>query len=293
MRISTGYQYGMYQSDISRAQSRYFDAQRIVSTGKRLNTPSDDPQGTSQVLNLGSLKSAAQQYSKNLDTAKGVLGFTESALEEANRLLKRSYELAVAGSNGATSQEGRVAMATEITQIQQRLVELGNTTGPGGQYIFAGQMTDTKPFNLAGATLTYNGDGNNINVETSPNDTMTVNTQGEQLFRNAFDQLESLKNNLQGGNIAGLSGVNIQNLQDAQAQFTNARGVVGTKLKTVEQLKDHTTRRIDDFTVGISQIEEVDMTEAIMQYQLAETAYQAALSTVSQASRLSLVDFIN
>jgi flagellar hook-associated protein 3 FlgL len=293
MRISTGYQYGAYQSDISRAQSRYFDTQRIVSTGKKLNTVSDDPQGASQVLNLSGLKSAAQQYSKNLDTAKGFLGFTESALDEANQLIKRGYELAVSGANGATSQEGRDAMATEVNQIQQRLVELGNTTGPGGQYIFAGQMTDSKPFNLAGSVLTFNGDANNINVETSPNDTMTVNTPGEQLFRNAFNELESLKTNLQGGNLAGLSGVNVKNLQDAQTQFTNARGVVGTKLKTVEQLKDHTTRRIDDFTVGISQIEEVDMTEAIMNYQLAETAYQAALSTVSQASRLSLVDFIS
>lgn len=293
MRISTAYQYDRYSSQIASSQARYVEAQMRVSTGKRILKPSDDPSGMSTILNVKTLRAATEQYAKNVQAAKGVLGFTESALSEAATLTRRAYELTLSAANSTTTQQARDAMVQEVEQIQRNLVELANTRGPKGEYVFGGQKNDARPFTVTGSTLTYNGDAGDILVETGAVETLAVNTKGDPLFTNAYAELESLKADLLGGNIPALSGVHVAAVQDTLNQIQQQRGVVGAKLRTVDDLTTRYTRMQDDFTKHIADVEEVDVDEAIVQYRLAETAYTAALQVASQGFRLSLMDFIN
>jgi flagellar hook-associated protein 3 FlgL len=292
MRISTAYQFETYSSDIRASLERMNAAGRQVSTGKRLEKPSDDPLGTSRVLTMRSYRAATKQYAENLNVAKGVLGYTEESLGSLHDSVKRAYALAVQGANSSTDQSGRNAMAQEISDIQSRLVQIGNTRGPAGQYIFAGQDNGAAPYTVAGATITFNGDSNPVVVEVSPSETIQANSLGEPMFTDIFNQLETLKNNLLGGNVGAISGVSITDMQTAMKTVNAERGQVGAKLRQVQEYTDQYTRRVDDLTTGISDIEEVDVSEAIMSYQLAQTAYEAALRVASQGYQLSLMDFI-
>ncbi len=292
MRVSFSHQYDVFRNDLMRTQSDYYIAQQRVSSGKRIQTPSDDPYGTAKAVSLRALRNASDQYSQNLTSAKGFLSMSESTIAEMDTLLKRANELAVGGANGATDQSARTAMAAEITSMQARLVDLANTKGPGERSLFAGQKTDTTPFVAANGTLTYNGDNNDLYVETSPTETMPINTQMGGFLTQVYGQLEALKGNLQGGNQGAISGVDIPAIQASEKALTQLRGTIGTRLQSVNQSIDHQTRRMDDLTSQISDTEDVDMSEAILQYKRTETAYQAAMQTVSMTSRLSLMDFL-
>jgi flagellar hook-associated protein 3 FlgL len=292
MRISTGYQFESYSSQIASSEARMFEAQKRVSTGKRINVASDDPIGTRTVLNYRTLQSANTQYADNLKMAKGFLGFTEESLGETSDVMRQAYQFAVRGANTATDQVGRQGMVAEVTDLQKRLVELANSRGPSGSYIYAGQAIDQKPYTVVGNVLTYSGDTNPLNVEVGPNDTMQMNTAASNTFITAYQKLEDLKTNLQGGNVGALSGISIPDLQASMNEINLARGAVGTKLQTVETLTENYTRRNDEFTKVISDTEEVDMSDAIMKYQQAQMAYQAALQVASQGFGLSLMDFI-
>lgn len=292
MRISTAYQFETYSADMRRAQERLAIAGAQVSSGKRILKASDDPLGTARTLSMRSYKAATEQYSKNLNVAKGTLGYTEEALGSAYDGIKRAYTLAVSGANSATDQVGRNAMAQEITEIQQRLLQIGNTRGPSGQYIFAGQDNDSVPYTVSGNALVFGGDSNPIHVETSATETMQVNTIAEPLFSDTYNKLETLKNNLLGGNVGAISGVSINDMQAAMTSISASRGQVGAKLKQVEEYTTQYTRRVDDLTKGISDIEDVDIAEALTSYQLAQTAYEASLRVASQGFQLSLMDFI-
>lgn len=292
LRVSTSYQYGSYTRNIANAQQRYLQAQDHIGTGKRIHNPSDDPVGTASIVNMRSMKAASERYQKNISHGEDLLKTAESSFDDVTTLMRRAYQLAVQGANGATDQQGREAMVTEIVEIQKRLVDLGNTRGPNNEFVFSGQAVDTKPFTTAPPTLTYNGDANSMVVETAPGETMAVSVRADTLFVGAFDALESLKNNLQGGNTGAISGVDIQAMQNSLDAFAKERGKIGSKLQQLSDLDGDYQRRIDDFTQGISDVEDVDMAEAIMEYQLAETAYTAALNVASQGFRLSLMDFI-
>ncbi len=293
MRISTAYQYDTYSRDIARAQQSYLKFQRQVSTGKRINSPSDDPFGTGTILNLGSLRDATTQYTKNLQSGKTFMSFTESALGEVVTGLRRAYQLAVGGANGATDQTGREGMVQEIGQIQKRLLDLANTKGAQGQYIFAGQTANQQPLTLVGGVPQVNGGNTDVIIESSPGQTIQINSIVAQKMADAYNQLESLKQHLNSGDTGALSGVDIPTLQASMDLFNTERGKVGAKLQEVETGLSMMQRRSDEFTQAISDTEEVDMADAIMKYQAAETAYTAALNVASQGFRLSLMDFIN
>lgn len=275
------------------AQARLSEAQQQVSSGKRITKLSDDPFGAVSSLSLRSLRSSIEQYTSNLNSAKGSLGYSEQALSDTSDLIKRAYSLAVQGANGATTQDSREGIISEITQIQSRVVDLANTRGPKGEYIFAGQNNDTQPYTVLASTgISFSGDTNSVVVETDANSTMAVNTPGEPMFSNLYNQLETLKNNLIGGNTGAISNVSIADMQASQKAFDTARAHVGVKLQTVADLTSQFSRRKDELTTNISDIEEVDYAEAITKYSLAQTAYQAALTVAGQGSKMSLMDFI-
>lgn len=292
MRISTGYQFETFAGQVSATQARLFEVQRQLSTGKRLLDPSDDPSGTRIVLSYGSLRSGLEQYGKNLDMAKGFLGFSEQGLAETGDIMRQAYTFAVQGANSSTDQTGRNAMADQVAQLQRRLVDVANTQGPSGQFIFGGQKTDAKPYQVSGNTLVYSGDAGSMNVEISSTDSLAMNSLMGPQFVDAYQKLEDLKSRLLGGNIGGLSGVSIADLQGQMDVFGKERSAVGSKLQTVEQTTSSHQRRVDEFTKGISDVQDVDLTETILKYKQAESAYEAALMAASQGYGLSLVDFI-
>lgn len=292
MRVTFQNQYSNYLRDLGRVESNMVEAQTRQATGRRINSLSDDPVGLARALTMKGLKSGLTQYEQNLTAAKGYLGFSESSLDEAQKLVRRSYELAVSGANGTIDQTGREAMAQEIQNMQNRLVELGNSAGASGQYLFGGQITDSKPFEVTNAGITYSGDLNSVIVEVGPNESLSVNTQASTTFTQAWQNLENLKNNLRGGNTAAIGGPDLDAVKSSDKAFGTLRSEVGAKLRTVEEHANHHVRRQDELSVQISDVEEVDLTVAIVDYAQAQTAYQAALQSLNLSSRLSLVDYI-
>jgi flagellin-like hook-associated protein FlgL len=86
--------------------------------------------------------------------------------------------------------------------------------------------------------------------------------------------------------------VSIKAVQDGISLLNNIRGDVGTRAKSVESFQNDHSRRIEELTGSISNLEDVDLSQAIMEYKSAETAYQASLQVMSQGFGLSLLNYI-
>lgn len=293
MRISTNQQFSLYSSQIQAAQERYLDAQEKVMSGKRWNLASEAPADAQFVISANSLKTRIEQLDKNLRGADDYLKNTESVFSEANTMLNHAYTLAINGSNSTYDQATRDGMAQEISEIQKRLVFLGNTKGASDQYIFAGQKSDTLPFTETPPTLTFNGDDNPVSVEVRPGETMRVNLQGSgTTFQNMYDALETLKNDLLSGDVSRLGSQDVQALQAQIKTVNSIRGDVGSKIQSVDALKAQNGRRMDDLTKQISDVQDVDMAEAVTMMQMAETSYTAALQVTARGQSLSLMDYL-
>ncbi len=292
-RVSTSYQYNSSQSQIQKSGNAYFAAQRRVSTGRRINDLGDDPTGVSNIISMSSVKAGLAQYSANLDRANSRLASTENSFAEVTTLLNRANALTVSGATATIGQNERQAMASEMTSIRDRLVQLANSKDGNGDFIFAGTAVKTTPFTVASGVITYNGDLGSVKVEAAPGQTMDLSISGSQsFFTTAFDTLTSTITALQNNDTATLSNASLTNIQAGLQTSNQYRGEIGNRMRTVTDYQFDQTRRIEELTKGVSDVTDVDLAQAITDYQSAQTAYQAALQMAGQGNKLSLMDFI-
>ena len=292
MRVSTSERYSETSTAIQNAQQQMYTLQQEISTGKRINQPSDDPNGTFQSLGLTSLQNTLTQYNSNLSYAQGFLQSSDNALNSTNSLVTQAYTLAVQAANSSTPQSAMAGMATQIAQMQQQIVSLANSQGSDGQYLFAGQKTQAAPFTVSAAALVYSGDTNNVTVASGPGQTMAINTQAGSMYTTLYSQLETLKNDLSSGNVSALSNVDIANLQSSENTILQARGAIGGNLQQVTSLTSTNTLRTTDLTTQISNLTDANIAQVATAYQSASTVYQAALTMAGQISTLSLANYI-
>ncbi|VBB42513.1 putative Flagellin and related hook-associated proteins [uncultured Desulfatiglans sp.] len=145
MRVTNKLLADTVNQNLLRSVRDLLKTEEVVSSGKRINKPSDDPVGSARTLHYRRLLGAVGQYERNMNHADAWLKSTESALGTANDLLVRAKELAVYQASETASAETRAAAAAEVKVIWQEMLRLANTRF-GETYIFAGHQTDSAPF---------------------------------------------------------------------------------------------------------------------------------------------------
>lgn len=293
MGISTQYQYSQFTNQIDQTQTQVYQLGQQVSTGKAINQMSDNPFAASQVLNLNQLQSTLSQYNSNIQTATGTVGLTTSALGSAQTLVQQAYTLALQGANATQDSNSLNGIVTQINQIQQSLLSLGNTQGTNGQYIFGGQVTSTPPFTTqANGTISYGGDNGAITVDAGPALSVKINTSGSGLFDTAYNQLNQLKSDLLSGNPSTISNVDVASLQKIMGQISTAQGQAGSVAQTLSGAQNANTQRSTDLTTSVSKLQDANMAQVISQYTAAQSAYQAALMITSNSSKFNLLTYL-
>lgn len=123
--------------------------QSELSSGKRIQRPSDDPVGITQVLKYKTDIREAQQYKKNINDSLGWLEVSESSLHNIKDILQRMRELTVEAANGTNTADDRKKIKVEIEELKKEIIVSGNATS-AGRYIFSGLETNQKLFNADG-----------------------------------------------------------------------------------------------------------------------------------------------
>lgn len=254
---------------------------------------SDDPAVATRVVTLNSILSQSEQYERGIDDAAGWLETTENALGNVTDALQRARELAVYGANGALDQTDRDAIAAEIEQIFDSVVQLANTSY-AGRYIFAGTKTTETPFDSDGNYSGNSGAGGQLNWEISQGVTMTVNIDGEAAFidTGVFSALRDLKTHLRSGDIEAIGGADLAALDSAIDGVLNLRASLGAKTKRVEVIKDLTWDEKLNYEELKSSLNDIDLAKAVTEFKMQENAYHAALNVGARIILPSLVDFL-
>lgn len=299
MRITEGIIAGRNLADLQRANAAVAKASLQVSTGNRLQRPSDDPQAVQKALNLRGDLAATAQYMDTANASQGWAQATDDALADINDVLQRAREAVVQGGNGTMSQKDRNDIATQIDQLIGQAKASGNATFDG-QYIFAGQKTDTAPYDPDGAD-TYNGDTGSIIRTIGPGVSVQLNGSMGSVLGNGSDGkalqvLRDIATHLRGGTAADTNALRTTDLaaiDASMADVSTARaeaGALSNRLTTA-------ANRLTDLQASTekvrSGVEYVDLAEAISQLSSQQAVYQAALqATGSSLSQRTLMDFL-
>jgi len=185
-RLSLGRLYSSAQQNIARNYARLFAAQTQLTTGKRLNRPSDDIGGTRRVLTLAGEQEAIARHLSNVGSARSHVQSGSGNLEQLTGILAQIRERAVQGASGTLSPQDRENIAGEIDALLSSAVSALNVKVEG-RFLFSGTDTGTRPFDMVtgadGLTrIAYRGNGRVQEVDVGPDLRIAMNIPGADLL---------------------------------------------------------------------------------------------------------------
>lgn len=266
--------------------------QSQLSSGKKIIKPSDDPVSTSRIMELRSTLNTNSQYNRNIDFLETELNVADKALQNLSSALSRIKSLAVRGSSDSLSQEDRNAIAGEVNQIIDYIVQIGNTD-IGGRYIFGGYKTTSAPLERIDDTILYKGDNNTRQIEVSNSVIIEASPSGKSLFIDTemFDTLISLKNALLNGNTAYINNL-IGKIDSIMDKIGSELSSLGARLNRVELTKDLLSDKSIRYTDLLSKQEDIEIEEVVLKLYAQQNIYQASLIAAARAIQPSLIDYL-
>lgn len=291
IRVSEQSRLSDHVSFLQNAEQALNKVQQQLSTGRQVNVPSDDPQGTSRSMGYRRDMAFETQMRRNIDGGVAFMNATDSALSSASDVIQRARELAVEGANSTNSQSGRNAMAIEVDQLLQQMVQIANTSFAGA-YIFSGQKTDKPAYTTTGVPITavtYQGDSGQRIRQISQQSSIPINITGPQAFSNVFQDLITLRDNLNSGTNVNAS---IGSLDKDIDGVLAARAQIGAQTNAFTDASRRSEQRDTDLQQLRASIEDVDVSQAIVDLTARQNQLQAAMGAIGHSVDLTLLNFI-
>ncbi|MFD2671991.1 flagellar hook-associated protein FlgL [Marinicrinis sediminis] len=273
--------------------------QNQVSTGRKINKPSDDPVGITYSLRYRSELAANEQYQKNVDSALSWLDFSDTVLGQAGDVMHRLKDLSIQAGTGTNPQVALDGIKEEIEQLKDQLIDIANSQ-INGKYVFNGQTYDQTPYNVqdpsfdAKLAVTDSGD---VDFTIGLGVQVSVNMSGNEVFGNPgdadniFKVLDDLITDLGSGNYAGI-GSQIQHLDMRMEKILTYRSEVGARVNRVELMQN----RLSELELNLMELksknEDAEYEELLINAKIAESVYQASLSVGAKIITPTLVDFL-
>ncbi|GAB4236528.1 MAG: flagellar hook-associated protein 3 [Acidobacteriota bacterium] len=294
MRISENSMIQEFLRNLDEARKRWYELNRQVSSGKKLQKPSDAPADSARLVRIRDEFSRINQYLRNLSRAESKLALADSTLNSVRNLVIQASEKAGFALTGTTSPEGRQAIALELRGILENLESLA-ATSQDGLYIFSGSRVDTNPLDNSGGTYVYQGDTRVQYIEIAPGEKVQVSVSGGEVFTDpAGDVMNSLRELIEHleANDVDQARLAYGRLQDGGKVIDGARFKISKGLNQVESAELRLQDRLQNLTREVSELEDADMAEAISRMVQAETALDASLRAGGRMRQGNLFDLI-
>jgi len=296
MRVNPNYTPDIL-ADLWQSQAQEQTAIEQLSTGKRVNLPSDDPAAAAADVQNQALQSQNDQYIQNTSNLDGSLQTADSALSSVVTALNQAISLGVQGANGGVSSADQQAIALQVQSIQSQLVQLGNTSYQGS-YLFGGTATQSAPFALDSTQpsgVLYSGNSGVNNVEIAPGSSLQVNLPGSQIFQgtggNIMASIQQLVTALQSGNTTSIGTATTQ-VGTALNYVSEQRVFYGSAVSQLNSNQSFLQQEQVSLQTQDTNLVGVDFAKAATDLSQAQAAQSATLAALAQIIPQSFLNYL-
>jgi len=254
------------------ASNKIATSQLRLSTGKRINSAADDVSGYITSRNLLARNSALKAALNSTGDAKNVTAITQDALDNINNLLIDIKEAAAIASSGALGTDEKVALAKGAFRLSEQIQFITDSTVFGGRQLLWGNYSGDW-------TIGYYADETLLEIDidlTTGNTDFNVSSNDFNL--NATSAATAPGGNT--GNFAGITGLNLQSLDEVSAADLGIFGVTQVKA-TITSLADaiDNVNKVASYLGGLQV--RLDSQAELLNSQI--TNYSAAISRIEDA----------
>lgn len=306
MRITTAYTHEGALNNLQRRQGQLSDAQERLTSGKRVARASDDPTAAARAERAMASVSRTEANIRALEASRTAMQQTEVALGDANDLLQQVREMIVSAGNASYSDAERNTVAIALRGLRTQLLSVANRSDGAGGYLFGGQGSTSAPFVDTPTGVQFVGTTGTLRAATDEPLPLTVDGRAAWLAAadpnggadiSLFEVIDTVVAELETPNQQ--SSQVVASVHTALGRLDAGMSNVGTwRARSGESLNraDSMEERLADVKLVAqgqrADAEDLDMIQAISDFQARQTGYDAALKTYSMVQRLSLFDYI-
>ncbi len=269
--------------------SKMAELQNQMSSGKKVNVPSDDPAAASDMLRLRAEQRVNAQYARNAGDAASWLQTVDTAITASTAALRQVRDLTVQGGNGALGPSSLNALADELESLGETLLSNANTSFVG-RSVFAGTSDAGVAFDAA---YSWTGSGATVERRLSSTTTVRVDGDGAAVYGTGTGSVFALVDRIVADLRAGQDPTAHLGAIDSRLEsMLSELASVGARHKNV--LATQQTLMAQDIETGtrLSEIEDIDLASIILDLQSQEVAYKGALGATAKVLQPTLLDFL-
>ncbi|MDF2181337.1 flagellin [Neptuniibacter sp. CAU 1671] len=132
------------QRNLMRSEGDLQTSLQRLSSGLRINSAKDDAAGLAIADRMTSQIRGLNQAVRNANDGISLAQTAEGAMQESTNILQRMRELAIQSANDTNSASDRANLQKEVTQLQQELDRIAQSTTFNGQRILDGSYTNAQ-----------------------------------------------------------------------------------------------------------------------------------------------------
>ena len=307
LRITTQHAFDAGVSNLQKRQQEMSDAQERLTSGKRVAVASDDPVAAARAERALAAMLRKETEQRALEASRNVMQQAESSLGDAGELLQQARELVVNAGNGSYDDTNRQTLAVRLKGLRDQLLAVANRDDGAGSYVFAGQGTKAPPFVDTPTGVAYQGSTGQTQVPAG--ESLPMSVDGQQAWLKApdpsnpgstlsvFDVLDRVIGQI---GTAGATGPQIQQdvtsgLKDLDAVSNHLlamRSSAGEVLNRTDSVEQRIANAKLAAQTERSNAEDLDMVQAVSDFQNRQSGYDAALKSYSLVQRLSLFQYL-
>ena len=136
------------QFNLNKVNKQMEAAMEQLSSGKRINTASDDAAGMAIASRITSEVKGIEMAIRNSSDAQALIDTAEGAHQEVENILQRARELAVQASNDTNSNDDRASLQLEINQLLTEVDRISANTSWAGKSLMGGPKGGSSDFSF-------------------------------------------------------------------------------------------------------------------------------------------------
>jgi flagellar hook-associated protein 3 FlgL len=285
---------------VNNIENRATKAQTELTTGLRVNTPSDDPSAVSNILWLQSRLRTVEQTNENLGRVQSEVSTAESALQNAVSVMDDVTTAGTEGASDTATTESRATLAESVQGKLEELVSLAGTTMEG-RYIFHGDADSTAPYSVdltqANGISTYDGAISTKTILDANDTALSYSKTAQEIFdsstggQSVFGAVNGLREALLADDTGAIQTA-MDNLKTATSYLNSELGYYGVAYNQVTEAINVSSDLKTQYTSALSDLRDADVTAAALELTQTTTQLETAMSSKAKMPTTSLFNYL-
>lgn len=261
MKINTNVTAMRGYNNLNKVNSLKEKSLEKLSTGKRINSASDDAAGMAISTKMNNQIKGMQQALRNTQDGQSLVQTCEGALSETNDILSRMRELTVQANNGTYTESERENIKVELTELAAQVTDIAANTKFNGQELLSS--------NAAGNAIT-------LQVGANKGETLEINTTDLEQVATDLTAAIDLDDNAK-------IEATLDAIDTAIETVSKDRATLGATINRLDYTASNLSTSIENLSNANSRIEDTDVASEMITFTKNNILAQAGTSMLSQA----------